>query len=283
LVDVLLLMESHPQREEEQAASLPAIVLYWLLFVVDSEKAANIIFRRFCLKEPDWQPCLDKRLILLFEEQGVARRLPCLELLGSVRDEIRCGTHLLRAWGDRFAALDANKEHPTGDALRVLSTNGELIRRALLWLQREYLAERFPDYDPTSSRDEDLPIDLDHLIPHTKFGEDWRNQQKNLSFPDETENFRHLRGMVGNSLGNFRWLDAADNRSRQANKIENNEGDRDAIENVPDWNRLIEKNQWSEDDVAAFQKLIDLRTTTIYEHLLTTGGLAEFVTQSGIP
>jgi hypothetical protein len=190
---------------------------------------------------------------------------------------------LLRTWGDRFGVLDANKAHPTGDALRVLSTNGELIRRALLWLQRGYLTGRFPDYDPTSSRDEDLPIDLDHLIPHTKFGEDWRNQQKCLSFPDETENFRHLRGTVGNSLGNYRWLDASDNRSRQANKIEVSEGERDIIENVPDWNTLIETNPWSENDVAAFQKIIDLRTITIYEHLLITGGVKAFVTECGNP
>jgi hypothetical protein len=278
LVDVLLLMESHLGQAED-AYLLPAFVLYWLLFVVDGDKAANIIFRRFCLKEADWQPSSDKQLIRLFEEQGISRRLPSLEFLGAAREEIRRGTHLLRAWGDRYAVLDANKDHLTGDALRVLSTNGELIRRALLWLQREYLAGRFPDYDPTSSRDEDLPIDLDHLIPYTKFGVDWRHQQKCLGFPDDNENFRNLRWTVGNSLGNYRWLDASDNRSRQANKIENSEGERDIIEKVPDWNVLIEKNPWNEDDVAAFQKRIDLRTITIYEHLLTMGGLKDFVTE----
>lgn len=279
LVDVLLLMESHRQPEENKSHSLPAFVLYWLLFIVDSEKAANIIFRQFCLKKANWQPGSDKNLIRLFEKEGVSRRLPGFEHLDEVRNEIRCGTHLLRNWGERFVTLDANKEHLTGDALRVLSTNGELIRRALLWLQRDYLAGRFPDYDPTSSRDEDLPIDLDHLIPHTKFGEDWRHQQKRLSFPDEKENFRHLRWTVGNSLGNFRWLDASDNRSRQANTIENTEGERDIIMNVSDWNALIEKNSWAEDAVATFQKMIDLRTITIYEHLLIAGGLKDFVTE----
>jgi hypothetical protein len=280
LVDVLLLMESHRQPEEMETHSLPAFVLYWLLFVVDAEKAANMIFRHFYLKEADWQPNSSKQMIRLFEEQGISRRLPGLELLDVARDEIQGGTHQLRGWGERFATLDADKDHLTGDALRVLSTNGELIRRALLWLQREYLAGRFPDYDPTSSRDEDLPIDLDHLIPHMKFGEDWRHQQKCLSFSDEKENFRHLRGTAGNSLGNFRWLDASDNRSRQANKLENSEGERDIIENVPDWNALIEKNPWAEDDVANFQKMIDLRTIAIYEHLLIAGGLKDFVTES---
>jgi hypothetical protein len=35
LVDVLLLMESHRQSQEEQEYFLPAFVRYWLLFVVD--------------------------------------------------------------------------------------------------------------------------------------------------------------------------------------------------------------------------------------------------------
>jgi hypothetical protein len=279
LVDVLLLMEFHRQPQEEQSQSLPAFVLYWLLFVVDSEKAANIIFRRFCLKEADWQPRSDKNLIRYFEKEGVSRRLPGLELLDEVRNEIQRGTNLLRAWGDRFVALDANKDHPTGDALRGLSTDGELYRRALLWLQRKYLTGRFPHYDPTSSRDEDLPIDLDHLIPHKKFGDDWRRQQNFLSFPGEKENFKNLRWTVGNSLGNFRWLDAFDNRGRQDGKIEEGDGERDIIDCVPDWNALIVKNTWSEDDVAAFQKKIDMRTITIYEHLLITGGLKDYVTE----
>jgi hypothetical protein len=280
LVDVLLLMESQCRPEEEEAYFLPAFVLYWLLFVVDAEKAANIIFSRYYLNGANWQWGSDNQLIRLFEEQGVSRRLPGFELLGQVRDEIQRGNHLLRGWGDRFTVLDTNKDHQTGDALRVLSTNGELIRRALLWLQREYLAGRFPNYDPTSSRDEDLPIDLDHLIPHSKFGFDWRYRTSSLNFDDPNENFRHLRGTVGNSLGNYRWLDTSDNRSRQADKIGNIEGERDNIEKVPDWNALIERNPWSEADVAAFQKMIDLRTIALYEHLLTAGGLKDFVTES---
>jgi hypothetical protein len=279
LVDVLLLMESHRQSQEEQEYFLPAFVLYWLLFVVDSEKAANIIFRRFCLKEADWQPRSDKNLIRFFEKEGVSRRLPGLEFLDEVRNEIQHGTHLLRGWGERFVTLDANKDHPTGDALRVLSTDGELIRRALLWLQREYLTGRFPDYDPTSSRDEDLPIDRDHLIPQSKFGFYWQYRFSSLNFEDADENFRHLRGTVGNSIGNFRWLDASDNRGRQDGKIEEGDGERDIIDCVPEWNALIEKNPWGQDDVAAFQKMINLRTITIYEHLLITGGLKDFVTE----
>jgi|LakMenEpi03Aug12_release.lakeMendotaPanAssembly.Ray.scaffolds.fasta_scaffold424609_2 hypothetical protein len=160
---------------------------------------------------------------------------------------------------------------PIGSLL--LSTHGELIRCALLWLQRKYLSDQFPDYDPTSIRDEDLPIDLDHLIPHHKFGVDWRRQQTCLSFqsPDEKENFHHLRWTVGNSLGNFRWLNASDNRGRQDGQIAETDRERDFIDDIPRWNDLIEKNVWTEKDVAAFQELIDLRSIKIYETLLCNG------------
>jgi hypothetical protein len=276
LVDVLILMESRHEKYES-THFLPAFVLYWLLFVGDAGKGANLIFQRFCLKEAEWQPRTDGKLIRFFEEQGISRHLPSLELLRETRDEVRHGNHALRPWGDRFAVLDANREHPTGSALRVLTTNGELIRRTLLWLQRDYLTGQFPDYDPTSNRDEDLPIDLDHLIPHKKFGADWRLQRECLAFQDDNDNFRTLRGTVGNSLGNFRWLDASDNRSRKADKINVLEGDRDFIADVAAWNAMIEKKLWSQDDVASFQKIIDLRSLDIYEKLLVQGGLAAFV------
>jgi hypothetical protein len=282
LVDVLILMESQPQLPEKSPDFLPAFVLYWLLFVIDSEKAANIIFRRFCIKSVDWQPNPDLNLILHFEEQGIARRLPSLKLINETRDSIRRGTHLLRTWGERFANLDADNVHPTGDALRGLSTNSELIKRALLWLQRDYLETQFHNYDPTMSRDEDLPIDLDHLIPHKKFGDDWRRQKNCLSFPDTKENFQHLRGTVGNSLGNFRWLDAPYNRSRQDGKLEVDEGERDFIKDVPGWNELIEKEKWNENDISAFQRLIDLRTLDVYEELLVSGRLDIFISNPNI-
>jgi len=258
--------------------SLPAFVLYWILFVGDSEKAANIIFRRFCEKEADWRPDADQKLIRHFEDQGVSRRLPDLCLLDTVCREIVGGTHLLPNRGERFSVLDANKDQSFGDALRFLSTNHELIRCALLWVQRDYISGQFPDYDPTSSRDEDLPLDLDHLVPHAKFGADWRRQQNLLSFVNEKENFRYLRGLVGNSLGNYRWLDASVNRGRQDGIIDEADCTRDFINDVLRWNTLIDKQAWSEEDVALFQQLIDLRSVAIYKCLLEDGGLQKFVT-----
>ena len=145
-----------------------------------------------------------------------------------------------------------------------------------MWLQREYLSEHFQSFDPTSARDEDLPIDLDHLIPNSKFGFNWSYRETSLGFPDVNENFRYQRGTVGNSLGNYRWLDASVNRSRQAEQIEVADAMRDAIDEISTWNTLIEKTTWMEDDVAAFQKMIDLRSIELYGKLLNDSGLAAF-------
>lgn len=279
LIDVLLLMEY--RGGEQPAIPLSSFVLYWLFFVADSEKAANEIFKRFCRGEPDWQPDSDQKLIRHFEELGISRRMPSPELLGKARNDICGGNHLLRAWDERFAAFDDNGETPTGDAIRVLTTNNELVKCVLLWVQRNYLTRQFPNYDPTSSRDEDLPIDLDHLIPHSKFGVDWRLQQKKLGFQDEEDNFRRRRHIVGNSVGNYRWLDASENRSRKADPIAEGDSKRDAIGEVQAWNDLIERSPWTRHDVTEFQKKIDLRSIAIYENLLDEAGLDVFVSESG--
>ena len=74
-------------------------------------------------------------------------------------------------------------------------------------------------------------------------------------------------------MGNFRWLDAAENRGRGAREIEVLENDWDFVKDAEAWNRLIKATPWNTNDAAAFQKLIDLRTLDVYEELLVYGGL----------
>ena len=133
---------------------------------------------------------------------------------------------MLCTWEERFTASDIETRRKPGDSLRVLSTNPTLIRRILLWLQRDYIASKFPGYDPTSDRDDDLPIDLDHLIPQDLFGFNWKGVSAKLD-SDVTEdnvisdNFWRFRYTVGNSLGNYRWISSTENRGlmQQRDKI----------------------------------------------------------------
>ena len=270
LVDVLLLLMSRWQQKMEDDP-LPAFVLYWLLFVTDNDKAAYTAFRVDRMASGGWSRASLQELSGVLEEEGSAMFAPRIEQVATARLEVEAGNHILRTWSERFASLDSvdSGDHKRGDALRILSTDPERIKRVLLWLQRDYLSANYCHYDPTSNRDEDLPVDLDHLIPNSKFGFHWKSRGSHLGFDDHEENFRGWRGTIGNSLGNYRWLDAADNRSRGNRQIETSEGDAFNILHAERWNQLIEHKCWDSDDVANFQKLIDLRTLDLYEQIVT--------------
>jgi hypothetical protein len=293
LVDVLVLFavknNGHGYWTESDHTALRAFTLHWLLFVANDEKAALQVFKHGLEAEWHFSPSAAQRLITEFETECFARFMPRRSALETIRNGLRKPTSnngLLRTWAKRFTEADKVDAHQPGEALRVLSTNSELIKRVLMWLQRDYLAKRFPDYDPTSGRDEDLPVDLDHLIPHTLFGDDWRPQRKRLDESvnkENIDNFGDQRNTVGSSLGNYRWLCASENRRRKAGRLNAGEdvkvaslqleddGD-DLVSNPAEWNAIIperkEDQHWSASDIAKFQFLIDMRTLELYEHLL---------------
>jgi len=274
LVDVLLLMATQQMQGGSEASKsdlLSPFVLHWLLFVKDHDKAARMIFKRHFESGRIVGQKAIQVLIQDFEKAEVSWLLPLIEQLPQIRADIENGDHRLRSGPERFAKLDADEARKCGDALRVLASDRELIKRLLLWLQRHYLARNYGDFNPTSSHDKDLPIDLDHMIPESKFGFNWNSEGLRPDFEDPDENFYWQRKPIGNSLGNFHWLDAAENRSRGAGKLVVAEGD--LVQDTTPWDKLIEEPRWNANDVATFQKLIDLRTLDIYESLLVHGKL----------
>jgi hypothetical protein len=264
-----------------------AVVLHWLLFVNNDGKAAWLAFQRGA--NPNWRFSSEsvRNLVAEYEEEGVARVLPRLSTLPVLREEVERGGDDLRPWAERFKALDGGDDRKPGEALRVLSTNTELARRALMWLQRAYLTRVVPTFDPTSDRDEDLPFDLDHLVPHSAFGADWRICSRRLSGDVNLDNFRSHRFTVGNSLGNFRWLVASDNRSRQDNPYVPLSNNDDLVTDPDAWNKIIPASTgdqpWSKAEVGTFQRLIDLRTLDLYKELLTKSGLEKILPSMAVP
>lgn len=171
LVDVLILLQSQASQNPSSRSGpdlLPQFVLHWLLFVSDSNKAAWLVFQRHRSASTSGLTLSLSDLVRDFEKADIAWLLPHKDELIALRAEITAGTHHLRSWGERFLSLDGDDSRMTGGTLRMLSTDRERIKRVLLWLQRGYLTETYPKFDPTSNRDEDLPIDLDHLIPGVK-------------------------------------------------------------------------------------------------------------------
>ena len=291
LIDVLILFGIKRGCEQpwskDDSELLTAFTLHWLLFVGDDGKAAWQAYSQAREATWYWSPESIIALIHALEADGIARYLPreahITKMQKSLDDAKR---QRLRTWEERFSEIDANEEHPAGNALRVLSTNSELIKRALMWLQRAYISQTFPDYDPTSGRDEDLPIDLDHIVPSSVFGFYWRSREsllKPLLLSDDLalDNFRWQRGVIGNSLGNFRWIDAPTNRSRQDGKYVSLETEEDDLVSAPEeWNSIIPGGsdlRWGENEIGKFQRLIDRRTLQLYERLVTKGGIARLV------
>lgn len=278
LIDVLLLFASQWDNHasfQREASTLVAFTLHWLLFVNEPEKAAWLAYRRY-IEQPG-KLCLH-HLAAECERVGHARRLPCREQMAEASAQVaHAEGHQLRALAERFTCLDADKERPCGDAIRCCATDGGLIRIALLWIQRDYLTESYPDFDPTTLRDEDMPVDLDHLIPSFRFNYNWSHHRKHLDIGEQVENFRHQRRAIGNCLGNFRWLDASDNRARKAGEILGS----DFTIEPEKWNALINAQCWQSSHVAEFQRLIDLRTLSLCDSLITESGMRTLVAEIG--
>ena len=280
LLDVLLLFAFKRGElqtwEGNDKQTLIAFVLYWLMFVKDDAKGAYRTFE--VLGRIEWQFSEHSvaALISLFEAASISRRAPRTPDWPDLEDEVQQRPCALAKWEERFTARD-REEHPgPGESLRVMSTHSELIRRALIWIQRKYITDRFRNYDPTSTRDDDLPFDLDHAIPRFHF-DSRRSDAKLIHLsPEDRVCFDNARNTVGDSLGNMRWLAAPDNRARGKGQIEEPPRVDDHIDRSP-WNRLIDLTEWTADDVSTFQRLIDGRTLHLARCLLDEGGLTRLL------
>lgn len=290
LLDVLILMDEwHGASDwaEEDRRILTTFALYWLFFVANDSKAADRAFMYFTEHGGPWSRDSIVALIKRFEEEHIARYVPRQQHVGILRGGISKAQDCsrLREWNKRFSEID--NDSGAGESLRVLSTDGELIKRSLMWLQRRYLTEKYGAYDPTSMRDDDLPVDLDHIVPRDYFKFRWdENRVEGLP---ERDSFRWRRETVGESLGNFRWLDARENRRRKSGQYEPLEleynadlvaKDGPSCEKIAgEWNSIIprkedEKNwKWTAQRVAKFQFLIDSRTLDLYERLAKDSGI----------
>lgn len=102
---------------------------------------------------------------------------------------------------DEFAStvLDDSTD-PSRDVLQ----NERLLA---MWVQRQWLARWFPHFDPTLfARAEDLPFDLDHIVPAAHInmrGRGWHVSSQ----------FEAWREGLSNSVGNFRYWPKGENRA----------------------------------------------------------------------
>ncbi|GJE70942.1 hypothetical protein CHKEEEPN_2484 [Methylorubrum podarium] len=160
----------------------------------------------------------------------------------------------------------------------------------LLWLQRRYLEAEFAHYDPLSEHDDDRPIDLDHLQPKAHWRFDWRQRDQHLAqLPDVGERwaFNEGRDPLGNSVGNYRWVGSAKNRSDGAlglaDKLRRARGD-DGGEIEPwlaeafdpgaidAWIMADASKGWTGERVAQFQRVVEERGLWLYRRFFEGAG-----------
>ena len=301
----LMLAELHP--------SVLQVLIYWTVLTLRSPKIAVDLGRdemiRFALF---WALCSDNN------EKGARRAFEFLKnrtdheeagfpgyaLYCHLTDPDRTALSLVspedfRKYGDlgpiygtwrNWDELFGRKDMPgvalgTKELFRAWWQSGG---KMLLWLQRRYLTEQFPKYNPSSDRDEEKPYDLDHIQPKESWRADWRTQERRL-LGDPKDHFYYGRDHLGNSIGNFRWVGSSENRSDGKlglrEKLRLKEPGKPSAEitpaetgpTEPDWKLGIfdEEAQdlwwkagggdsWSADRIAAFQQAVEQRTVWLY-------------------
>ncbi len=249
MIDIGLMLVGLHNLKDIDPKALRAFCL-WCLTFGDAAQAANALAMQAIAEEAaDTPPSGDdilRAVVKKLEDEGKANVAPTLDDIRRLRmavpafDDSGTGP-LLRPSSERFRAEGVDQRIAVAmNEMRFRSRRG---KNALLWLQREYLRRHFSTYDPTSDRDEDLPIDLDHVVPQERFAFWWQEggfplgqNRERLRYPENQEVLKNLwsyRGEIGNLLGNLRWLSSSENRSRGADMrgrgIESLKGDDDLI------------------------------------------------------
>lgn len=247
----------------------------WCITFGDASWTANELAREAVSPDKAEPSTILQKVIGKLEYDGHAKLAPTCENLSKIFEAIPAPTKddkdanpkpLLHDGNARFKAEGVDQS--IWSTISDFKSNSDSGKNALLWVQRNYLRRRFSDFDPTSDRDEDLPIDLDHIIPNDRFGFHWqlsgfplRDDLKPLEISENKEvldNISRYRSEIGNLIGNLRWLSSSENRGRGAARDGNGE---DSLLGEDDVTEKIQNPVAGRDDVelkAKFGSLIDL-------------------------
>jgi len=277
--------------------------LFWYL-CGNNDKAARQAFR--VLHERDKQQGINVLLggfpgRHLYDALTAEGRDRCALSLVRPNAFRRYGTHEAteqwRSWKARFEREDFEEptktEASTRDLFRTWWGSGG---KMLLWLQRQYLALEFKDYDPSTDRDDEKPYDLDHIQPKAAFDFHWNGMMEMFDEPliDLYQtSFYYGRDQLGNSIGNYRWIGSSVNRSN---------GDMNILEklnlktfeashadlwinsafNIGDetvrqtWSVAGGEGKWSATRLLAFQQAVEERAMWLYEEFWRSAGFDEW-------
>lgn len=192
---------------------------------------------------------------------------------------------VLRSWKNRF-------EHGERPNAASLFHRWWWRNEMLMWLQRGYIHQITPERSPAWVHEDDRLVDLDHIQPRAGYERDWRAQKDMLPTDDTIRKaFRSERSVVGGSIGNFRWVHYAVNRSDGDDSVEAKlrlaaedwmfsqelrPGARDGAMDPASRDLWLKASgasgdMWTQDRIATWQQAVEERTVWLYECLWREG------------
>lgn len=163
-------------------------------------------------------------------------------------------------------------------------------KASLLWIQRDMLTRRYGDYDALADKvDKDnVPYDFDHLCPQAHWS-DGRSITMPKAFDSAWK--RHL---LGNAIGNYRLIDASENRSDSdesfSKKIDLNTENTKWKDSAffpnneelnwwriasPEGDKALYRT-WNAARVESFQAAVEHRTFSLYQRYFDEAGFEEW-------
>jgi hypothetical protein len=202
LLNVLLFWMLYTgQRVDKADNHLPRFVMFWILCTLNRDKASLLCFE------------------LIRRNKGISLKAIWSEVtkISSLSMPLLCPVQMSTILVDK----SGRGWRIIGDRTKDLKwPNAEFVKRwwkdtanVLPWLQRAYLAEAFPGYDPTADREDDTPYDIDHMVPRADWGFDWGARHVRMPFPEDKQSaLRWVRFDIGDSIGNKWLVDFSTNR-----------------------------------------------------------------------
>ena len=292
---------------EQSRKDIVRFSLYWHIFVWDNERAArrSFVYLKKNINILGKFPAMALYQAIYAVEDGKRCGLPLIpperfaDLLGCsyVGGHLicSCSPELRNSW-ERFGESDAEKQ--------VVARWWWSAKKVLPWLQRDYVLRKFSDYKPLTDHEDDLPYDIDHVLP----AEDWDNWKDKVNAVNKRQTLSKevlkkmqlSRRHVGDGIGNMRLISSTDNRHDQDDDIKEkapelvsdgdlNQEELDKLRDMafsPDqralWKRasspekVVAQRIWTDDRLAAFQQAVEQRAVSLYAEFYNSLSLGQW-------
>jgi|GEM_PF-4859302 len=271
LVDALIRIAQRAEHNlTEQAQTLRAFCLYWLLFVRKEDRAAQTVYR--LTSSDSWFLSPDSLLSITREMVSNGSSYPLPSSTDGVISAIESLEPGYFPSYEQFGLGNKSASNPEADQAVLRHLVAARNEHLLLWIQRHYV-DAGRQLDPAAVRllGPDHRFDVDHLLPSVLF----EPKRGRLLDSGQQDSLRHRRWWTRDCAGNLRYLDYRRNGERGDAPI--TEG---AVEELPllrnpqVWNRLIahvDKNGWTTELVDEARLLVMTRAAAMVAAVLDAG------------